>query len=184
VLLKGGGPYDGDTLLMTSYRSELGGIASGFSVIGTLVRSGNIKVKSVKLVCDNEATVKVCKRKRTQSVFHITEGDHVLVSKIQYLQDTWCQDLDIKYELVKGHADDLDREPTKCEGLHIFADEICDAVRETSQGTYGAKPNCGLRPNERGALFIRGIKITSNWKERLTQQLIDGDLQEYLMDKE
>jgi hypothetical protein len=64
---------------MTSYRSEVGGIASGLAVIGTLVRSGKIKVKSVKLVCDNEAAVKVCMRKRTQSVFHRTEGEHDLV---------------------------------------------------------------------------------------------------------
>jgi hypothetical protein len=31
VLLSGGGPYDGDQILMMSYRSELGGIASGRS---------------------------------------------------------------------------------------------------------------------------------------------------------
>jgi hypothetical protein len=86
---------------MKSYRSELGVISSGLEVIGMLVRSGKIKVKSVKLVCDNEAAVKICTRKRTQSVFHRTEGDHNLVSTIQYLQDTWCQDLDIKYEWVK-----------------------------------------------------------------------------------
>jgi hypothetical protein len=98
VLLNRGGPYDGYQLLMTSYRSSLVGIASGLAVIGTLVRSSKIKVKSVKLVCDNEAAVKVCTRKRTQSVFHRTEGDHDLVSKIQYLQDNWCQDLEVKYE--------------------------------------------------------------------------------------
>jgi ribonuclease HI len=184
VLLKGGGPNDGDQLLMTSYRSELGGIASGLAVLDTLGRSGKIKVKSVKLVCDNEAAVKVCTRKITQSVFHRTKGDHNLVTKIQYLQDTWCQDVDIKYEWVKGHADDLDREPTKCERLNIVAEKICDVVRASAQGTYRAKPNCVLWPNERCALFIRGIQITSNWKERLTQQLLDGDLQEYLMEKE
>jgi hypothetical protein len=72
VLLTGGGPDDGDKLLMTSYRSELGGIASGLAVIGTLVRSEKIKVKTVKFVCDNEGTIKACKRKRTQSVFHRT----------------------------------------------------------------------------------------------------------------
>jgi hypothetical protein len=114
VLLKGGGPDNGDQLLMTSYMSELGGIASVLEVSGTLGKSGKIKVKSVKLVCDNEAAVKVCTRKRTQSVFRRTEGDHDLVSTIQYLQDTWCQDVDIIYEWVKGHGDDLDREPTKC----------------------------------------------------------------------
>jgi hypothetical protein len=82
--------------------------------------------------------------------------------------------LDIKYEWVKGHADDL----------NIVADKICDAVRATAQGPYGAKPKCGPWPNERYTLFTRGIKITRNWKERLTQQLLDGDLQEYQMKKE
>jgi hypothetical protein len=40
VLLSGSGPDDGDQLLMISYRSELGGIASGLALIGTLVRFG------------------------------------------------------------------------------------------------------------------------------------------------
>jgi hypothetical protein len=86
VLLMGGGPDDGDQLLMPSYRYGLGGIASGLAVIGTLIRSVKIKVKSVKLVCENEAAIKACKRKRTQSVFHRTEGDHDLISTIHYLQ--------------------------------------------------------------------------------------------------
>jgi hypothetical protein len=34
----------------------------------------------------------------------------------------------LKYEWIKGHADDLDREPTKCERLNIVADKICDAI--------------------------------------------------------
>jgi hypothetical protein len=76
--LKGGAPNDGYQLLMTSYRSEVGGIASGLSVIDTLVRSGKIKVKSVRLVCDNEASVKVCTRKRTQNVFHRTKDITIL----------------------------------------------------------------------------------------------------------
>jgi ribonuclease HI len=94
---------------MKSYRSELEGIASGLAVIGTLVRSCQIKVKSVKLVRDNEAAVKACTRKRTHSIFHRTEGDHDFISTIHYLQDNWCQDLEVKYEWVKEHADDLDR---------------------------------------------------------------------------
>jgi hypothetical protein len=106
------------------------------------------------------------------------------VSTIRYFQDTWCQEVEIKYEWVKGHADDLDREPKKCERLNIVADEIGDVVRALALGPFGAKPNCGLWPNERCALFIRGMNITSNWKERLTQQLLDGDLQDYLMGKE
>jgi hypothetical protein len=58
------------------------------------------------------------------------------VSTIHYFQDTWCQDVDIKYEWVKGHVDDLDREPTKCEHLNIVADEICDVVRALALGPF------------------------------------------------
>jgi hypothetical protein len=61
--------------------------------------------------------------------------------------------------------------------LNIVADEICDVIRETARGPFGDRPNYGR-------LFIRGVKVTSNWKKRLTQQLLDGDLQEYRMQKE
>jgi hypothetical protein len=153
-------------------------------VICTLVRYGKIKVKSVKFVCDNEASIKACKRKRTQGVFHRKEGDHDLILKIHYLQEHWCQDMKVHYEWVKGHADEITRYPTKLERINIFADELCDVIRETARGPFGVRPNCGLWPSEMFAIFIRGVKVTSNCKERLTQQLLDGDLQEYLMQKE
>jgi hypothetical protein len=86
VILMDGGPYDGYQLLMVSYRSELGGIASELAVISTLVRFGKIRVKSVKLVCNNEAAIKAFKRKHTTSVFQITEVDHDLISTIHYLK--------------------------------------------------------------------------------------------------
>jgi hypothetical protein len=166
---------------MTSYRSELGGISSGLAVICTLVRSGKIKEKSVKLVCDNEAAIKACKRKRTQSVFHRTEGDHDFISTMHYLQEHWCQDTEVYYEWVKGNTDDLNRDPTKLEKMNIVADELCDIIRETPRGLFGVRPNCGMCPSESCTLFIRGVKATINWKERLTQQLLYGDLQEYPM---
>jgi hypothetical protein len=132
--------------------------------MGTLVRYGKIKVKSAKLVCDNEAAVKACTSKITQIIFHRTEGDHDLISTIHYLKDNWFQDLEVTYEWVKGHVDDLDREPTKCERVNIAADEICDVFSAIAQGPYGVMPNCGMWPNERCALFIIGVKITSIWK--------------------
>jgi hypothetical protein len=38
--------------------------------------------------------------------------------------------------------------------------------------------------SETCALFIRGVKITSHTKQHLTQHLLDGDIQEYLMTKD
>jgi hypothetical protein len=60
IYLHGGGPDDGAPLHMTSYRSELGGICAGLAVIGVLARSGRINIRSVRLVCDNEAAVNQC----------------------------------------------------------------------------------------------------------------------------
>jgi hypothetical protein len=50
ILLKGGGPDDGDLFLMQSYRSELGGVAAGLAVLGTLSRSGLINIASTTLL--------------------------------------------------------------------------------------------------------------------------------------
>jgi hypothetical protein len=107
-----------------------------------------------------------------------------MISTIHFLQEHWCQDTEVHYEWVKGHADDLNRDPKKLELIDLVADELCNVIRETSRGPFGTRPNCGLWSSERCALFIKGVKVTSNWKERLTQQLLDGDLQEYLMKKE
>jgi hypothetical protein len=44
VILSGGGPDDWEPLLMTSYRSELGGLASALAVLGMLERSGRLNI--------------------------------------------------------------------------------------------------------------------------------------------
>jgi hypothetical protein len=183
VMLSGGGPDDGEPLIMTLYRSELVGLASALAVLGMLEISGHLNIRSVKCVSDNQSAVRACKRKSTESIFHRTESDYNLLATITNLQEEWCNGINIKYAWVIGHADSLDRETTREERANITAGELCDIIRETATGIEGARPNCGLNPAERCTLFIKGTKITSNWKERLTQQLLDGDLQEYLMAK-
>jgi hypothetical protein len=108
--LQGGRPDDGDLFLMQSYRSELGGVASRLAVLGTLSRSGLINIASKTFLCNNEYAVLLTNRPLTDSIFHRIEGDNDLVSQIKDLQVNWCRGLDIIYEWVKGHADDLNRE--------------------------------------------------------------------------
>jgi hypothetical protein len=80
------------------YESELRGITSGLSVIGTLAISGKIKVRYAKQVCDNYSSIKARKRTHKQNVFHITECNHDVISTIYYFQESWCQNIDIQYE--------------------------------------------------------------------------------------
>jgi hypothetical protein len=72
IIISGGGPDDGAPNQMTSYWSELGGICAGMAVIVTMARSGKINIRSVRFMCDNEAVVKRCNQKQTNSVFHNT----------------------------------------------------------------------------------------------------------------
>jgi hypothetical protein len=91
-------------------------------------------------VCDNGAAIKACKRTCTQSVFHRTEEYYDLISTIHYLQDRWCQDIDIQYTWVKGHTDDLNRELKKHERMNILDDELCDVIWETVRGNLEQDP--------------------------------------------
>jgi hypothetical protein len=129
VILSGGGPDDGDPLLMTSYRSESGGLASALAVLGMLERSGCLNIRSVKCVSDNQSAVRACKRKPTESIFRRTESDYDLLATITNLQADWCNGINIKYEWVRGHADSLERETTREERANIIADELCDIIR-------------------------------------------------------
>jgi hypothetical protein len=101
ILLQGGGPDDGNIFLMQSYRSELGGVAAGLAVLGTLSRSGLINIASTTFLCDNASAELSTNRPLTDSIFHRIEGDNDLVSTIKDLQENWCRGMDITYEWVK-----------------------------------------------------------------------------------
>jgi hypothetical protein len=73
---------------------------------------------------------------------------HDLISTIHYLEEHWCQYTEVHYEWVKGHADNLNHDPTKLERINIVADELCDVIRETVIGPFGARTNCGLWPSK------------------------------------
>jgi hypothetical protein len=135
ILITGGGPDDGNPLLMTTYRSELGGQSAGLAVLGTMARSGPINICSVKCVCDNKSAILASNRQTSENIFHKTETDYDVISTIHELQDMWCNNLEIKYSWVKGHEDQLEREPEKYERLHIMAHEICDEVWVAAMGS-------------------------------------------------
>jgi hypothetical protein len=159
-------------------------VAAGLAVLGTLSRSGIINIASAIFMRDNESAVLSTNRPLTYSIFHRIEGNHDLVSTIKDLQENWCRGLDITYDWVKGHTDDLNRELNRAERLNVIADEQCDILRRQANGPRSAKSSAGLWDSETCALFIWGSKIMSRMKQRLTQQLLDGYLQSYLEKKE
>jgi ribonuclease HI len=185
TLLQGGGPGDGTPLYMTSYASKLGGICAGLTVIGVLAWSGRINIRTVRLVCDNEAAVKRCNKKLTSSIYHNTESDWDLLKACHSLLDEWCISISTKVQWVKGHAGREDRALTRDERLNIKADLIANKIREEARGPYGARPNFPHWPIEKATLFIQGTKVTSGTKQQLASQLSDGKRKDYnIIEKE
>jgi hypothetical protein len=70
ILLAGGGPDDGPSKYITSYRLELGGIIAGLAVIGMLLRSGLINARRIKYICDNSAAILALKRELMLNYSH------------------------------------------------------------------------------------------------------------------
>jgi hypothetical protein len=110
ILMAGGGPDDGAQDKTASYRSELGGIAAGLGVLGTLARSGMIRIRGLALIYDNSAAILASKCDLTPSVFHRIESDFDLIATIKYLEKEWCRDIIISYdwEIHKGRLEVFD----------------------------------------------------------------------------
>jgi hypothetical protein len=142
ILLSVGGPYDGPGKYMMAYRSELGGIIAGLSVLGTLIRSGLINARSIKYACENSAAIMASKRDLTQSIYHRTEGDYDLIGTIKYLQLNWCNNIDGKYAWAKEHTYREDKDPNREERLNIEADAVYDLIRQDTRGIRGPRPTC------------------------------------------
>jgi hypothetical protein len=142
ILLCGGGPDDGIQSLMTSYRSELGGLVDGIAVLGTLFRSGAMNIRSIRFIYDNESAVTAARRPKSESIFHNTTCDWDLIATIQDLIVRWCKGITLSFHWVKGNADRIDRPLTRDERLNIEADIQADVIRAQTRGTIAARPNC------------------------------------------
>jgi hypothetical protein len=70
---------------MTLYRSELGGLVAGLTVLDTLFRSGALNIQSIRFICYNESAVTAARRPRSKSIFHSTRCDWDLIATIQDL---------------------------------------------------------------------------------------------------
>jgi hypothetical protein len=184
ILMAGCGPDDGAQDQRASYRSELGGISAKIGVLGTLARSGMIRILGVTLICDNLAAVLSSKRDLTPSVFHRIESDFDMIATIKYLEKEWCRDIIISYSWVRGHADRLDKPLTRNERLNIEADTIADQIWMEACGPRGTRPQCNHWGLERFSLSIEGGKGTGHMKQNLRSQLHDGDMRYYLRLKE
>jgi hypothetical protein len=184
LILRGGGHNDGIQSLMTSCRSELGGLVAGLTVLGTLFRSGAMNIRSIRFICNNESAVTAARRPTSESIFHNTRCDWDLIATIQYLIVRWCKGIALSCHWVKGHTYQIYCPLTRYERLIIEADMQANVIRSQARGPLAARPNCPHWDIESASLFIQGSKVTSKMKNQLTSQMHDNNMRSFLIQKE
>jgi hypothetical protein len=142
ILPSGGGLGDGPADIMSSYRSELGGIVAGLAALGTLFRPGRINIRSVRLLCDNVSAVLSAKRPITDSIFFNMKGDWDLIATVHDLLNNWYSEMSIKFHWVKGHTDLLNRPLSRDERLNMAVDQQADKTRNYARDTMATRPVC------------------------------------------
>jgi hypothetical protein len=171
ILLRGGGPDDGTQSLMTSYRSELGGLVAGLTFMSTLFRTGTIHIRSVGLLCNNESSVTAARRPKTDSIFHNKKCDWDRIVTIQYFIMRWCNGIAFSFHWVKGNTYIIDRPLIRGERLNAEADLQADVIHAQSKGPIAARPNYAHWDIEEVSLSTRGRKVTSEMKSQLTSHI-------------
>jgi hypothetical protein len=170
ILLCGGGD-DGQADLMSSYHSELDGISAGLATLGTLYRSGRLNIRSVWFICNNESAILTAKMPITNSIYFNTKDNWDLIATSLDLLDNWCNDMDIKFYWVKGHADLLNRPLSRDEWLNMVVDRHVDDTRSTARIPAVARSLCTHWNIEIASLSLRGGKVTSQYTDQLKTQL-------------
>jgi hypothetical protein len=107
-----------------------------------------------------------------------------LIATMKYLQHSWCNNTEVVYAWVKGHADRGDQDPNREEQLNIEADVLCDLIREEARGPRKARPSCPHWDLEVCSLFIKSDKVTSKMKPQMAGQLHAKNMHTYLIEQE
>jgi hypothetical protein len=169
---------------MASYRSELGGLVAGLTVLGTLFLSVAMNIQSIRFICDNKSAVTAARTPKSESIFHDTRCDWDIIATIQDLILRWCKGIALNFHWVKGHTDRIDRPLTRDERLSIEDDMQADVIRAQARGPIAARPNCLHWDIEAASLFIQGSKVTSDMKNQITSQMHNDNTRSFLIQKE
>jgi hypothetical protein len=92
--------------------------------------------------------------------------------------------MNIKFNLIKEHADLLNRPLSQDKRLNMMADHQPDITRSDARGPMAAHPACAHWDIKTATLFLRGGKLASQYNEQLKTQLQDKSLTTFIKEKE
>lgn len=135
-LIQGAGPIDGHLLLITSYRTELGGITAVLYILLLIVRSAKLTTGTVTIYCNNKAAIEaIFAENPRRGIYPMLKPDYDFISIAREM----CNKMPITIveRWVKGHYKGDDRQ---------IAHDLNDLV-DTMATQFRKSPPRGYTPS-------------------------------------
>ena len=174
-LLQGAGPIDGHPLLITSYRTELGGLTALLYLLVLIVRSTEIRSGSATIFCDNKAALEAVFTDRPRrGIYPLLAPDYDFISIAREMLRKLP--IDIQPRWVKGHYTGDDR--AVAHDLNALVDSMAAQFRKAPPRGYTPKAQSLTHSLQTAALISGGAIVTSKIKQIVYANMYKQGLRE------
>ena len=160
-ILQGAGPIDGHSELITSYRTELGGITAVLYLLMLIVRSTNLTQGTVTIYCDNKAALEaIFTENPRRGIYPLLAPDYDFISIAREMYRK--MPITIVERWVKGHYQGNDRQVAH--DLNELVDTMATDFRRHPPRGYTPKAQSLVHPLQTAAVISGGAIVTSKLK--------------------
>jgi hypothetical protein len=175
VLWSGAGPDDGHPTLMSSYRTELGGLTAVLYLLSVVVKATSSAAGSATIFCDNKVALEnIFDEFPKRGIYPLLQADYDLLGVARAL----LKDLPITVhpEWVKGHYTGDDRQVKH--DLNDIADVMAGAFRKNPPHGFKTRFLPENQPSHSAILLHEGSAITSKIKSIVYSSMFAKKLQD------
>ena len=173
-LLQGAGPIDGHPLLLTPYRTELGGILSLLYLVNVIVRSTDLREGTVTIFCDNQAALEnIFSESPKRGIYPLLAADYDFLGMARKIfRET---PITIKHRHVKGHYTGDERRVEH--DLNALVDTMANLFRKAPPRGFTPKSLALTHPLQTAVLISEGAIVTSKLKQIIYRNMFAPDLE-------
>ena len=174
-LLQGAGPIDGHPLLLTPYRSELGGILALLYLLNIIVRSNELREGTLTIFCDNQAALEnVFSENPKRGIYPLLAADYDFIGITRKIAKE--TPITIKHRHVKGHYTGDEHQVEH--DLNSLVDTMANLFRKAPPRGFTPKSLAKTHSLQTAVLISDGAIVTSKLKQTVYRNMFAPRLQE------
>jgi len=174
-LLQGAGPIDGHPLLLSPYRTELGGILALLYLLNVIVRCNELREGTVTLFCDNKTALEnVFDENPKRGIYPMLAADYDFIVIARKLVK--ATPITINHRHVKGHYTGDERRVEH--DLNDLVDTMSKKFRRAPPRGFTQKSLSLIHELQTAALISEGAIVTSKLRKTIYHNMFASGLKE------